>query len=49
MKEQLITTSIRVQQSILDQLQLIANKDPKVNSRTNLIKNILIDYVEANK
>ena len=48
MKEQLITTSIRVQQSVLDQLQLIADRDPKVNSRTNLIKNILIDYVENN-
>jgi len=47
MKEQLVTTSIRVQQSVLDKLQEIADKDPRISSRASLIKNILIDYVEG--
>jgi metal-responsive CopG/Arc/MetJ family transcriptional regulator len=46
MREPLVTTSIRIQQSILDKLQEIVDNDPRISSRTNLIKNILIDYIE---
>lgn len=48
MKTLLKTTSIKIPQELLDSLQELANKDQRVNSRNDLIKNILFDYVEAN-
>jgi metal-responsive CopG/Arc/MetJ family transcriptional regulator len=48
MKTLLKTTSIKIPQELLDKLQELADNNPKVNSRNDLIKTILFDYVEAN-
>lgn len=47
MKEQIVTTSIRIEKSVLDKLQEIADNDPRISSRMFLIKTILLDYLEA--
>lgn len=47
MKESKVISSIRVPKDLLDQLQVLADNNPRVNSRNDLIKSILFDYVEA--
>jgi hypothetical protein len=47
MKDTLVTTSIRIPQELLNKLQTLADLNPRVNSRNDLIKNILFDYVEG--
>lgn len=47
MKGPLVITSIRLPQSLLSKLQELADANPRINSRNDLIKNILFDYVES--
>lgn len=47
MKERMHVTSIRLPQQLWDKLQELAELNPRVNSRNELIKNALFDYVEG--
>lgn len=42
-------TSVRLPEDLLEKLKDIANNNPRVNSRNDLIKKVLYEYVDKNK